>query len=128
MNMCLSQTCMHWLLFVAMAFTVPTFYLLFVVGGWVPYVGLIVIVLRDITVPASLFFLVGVVHLTVYGWLLFAVAGCVARGLSRKDLQMRKILLLTILAMLLFISLIPLYGLGHGGRELHTAYGALMNL
>src|SRR5262245_9242842 len=44
----LSCNSMRWLLFVAMAFTVPVFYFMFVVGGWVSYAGLVLACLPDI--------------------------------------------------------------------------------
>jgi len=116
----MQHTGIRWLIFIGLAAFVPLFYYLAVVGGLLPYGGILLIGLRHLT--DSSFLLFSFVHLTVYGVLLYWLAGLIARALAR--LSGTHVWVATAIVLLLLASLgaMPIYGIAHGHIQWVNAY------
>jgi hypothetical protein len=105
----MSQRATKWVLFAAMVCTVPVLYFMFVVAGVLPLVA----VIRLNFTGVWGFKLFNSLHLLVYGPILYLAAKLVARCLFSLSPRGRTAGTAVALALLLLISLLPIYGLGH---------------
>jgi hypothetical protein len=110
----------RWPLLIGLAAFVPLFYYLAVVGGWLPYGAIFLIAIRNLSDPSFLLF--SLIHLTVYGAVLYWLAGLIARVLIR--LAEGHVWLTTAVALLLLASLgaMPIFGIAHGQIRWASAY------
>jgi hypothetical protein len=110
----------RWLIFIGLAAFVPLFYYLAVVGGFLPYGGILLIGLRHLTDTSFLLF--SFIHLAVYGVLLYWLAGLIARSLDR--LAGKHVWLATagVLLVLAGVGALPIYGIAHGHIKWTNAY------
>ena len=116
----MQHTGIRWLIFIGLAGFVPLVYYLAVVGGLLPFGGILLIGLRHLT--DSSFLLFSFVHLTVYGVLLYWLAGLIARTLTR--LAGKYVLVATVVVLLLLagVGSMPIYGIAHGHIQWVNAY------
>jgi hypothetical protein len=114
------HTAIRWLILAGLAAFVPLFYYLAVVGGFLPYGGILLIGLRHLTDASFLLF--SFIHLTVYGALLYWLSGFMARTLTR--LAGRHVWIATAIALFLLagVGAMPLYGIAHGHIRWVNAY------
>src|SRR2546427_12297780 len=83
----ISLRTMQWTLFAAMSATVPLLFFAFVVGGFLP---LLFIALAVLMSPDYMWWLLGGIHLAVYGPILFLASRLVAKFLlGRPESQQR---------------------------------------
>ncbi len=113
------------LLLIAMAFTVPLFYYMFVVGGFVSYAMLFVMTLENILYPFRAVPVIECIHLLAYGWLLYYVSGVVTRFIWKGALPQRIVLLASLLAALALVGTMRIFGVGHSEQAPVTAYAVL---
>lgn len=116
----MQRTYIRWLLLVGLAAFVPLFYFLAVVGGLLPYGGIMLVAIRNLGNASLLGW--SFLHLTVYGALLYWLAGFGARLIDR--LAGRHLWLATAVVLLLLagIGLLPIYGAAHGQIHWMNAY------
>ena len=110
----------RWLIFIGLAAFVPLFYYLAVVGGLLPYGGILLIGLRHLT--DSSFLLFSFVHLTVYGVLLYWLAGLIARAVIRLTGKHVWVATAFVLLLLAGIGTMPIFGIAHGRIQWTSAY------
>ena len=111
---------MRWLIFLGLAAFVPLFYYLAVVGGFLPYGGILVIGLRHLTDASFLIF--SLIHLTVYGALLYWLAGVITRILLKLPKTLAWVATAVVLILLAGVGAMPLYGIAHGHIKWINAY------
>ena len=116
----MQHTCILGLIFIGLAAFVPLFYYLAVVGGLLPYGGILLIGLRHLT--DSSFLLFSFVHLTVYGVLLYWLAGMIARALIRLAGKHVWVATAVVLLLLAGIGSMHIYGITHGRIQWVNAY------
>ena len=114
------QAGIRWLIFLGLAAFVPLFYYLAVVGGFLPYGGILLIGLRHLT--DSSFLLFSFIHLAVYGALLYWLSGFIVRTVTR--LAGKHVWAATAVVLLLLAGLgaMPIYGIAHGHIQWANAY------
>jgi len=108
------------MLFVALAAFVPLPYYLAVVGGLLPYGGMLLIAIRNLSDGSLLLF--SLAHLTIYSVVLYWLAELIARVLVRlADIYMW---ITTVVVLLLFagMGLMPVFGAAHGRIQWTSAY------
>lgn len=110
----------RWLIFTGLAAFVPLFYYLAVVGGFLPYGGILVIGLRHLT--DSSFLLFSSMHLAVYGVLLYWLSGLIARALDRLAGKHVWPATAGVLLVLAGVGALPIYGIAHGNIKWTNAY------
>ena len=98
-----------WLLFVAMAATVPLPYFMFVIAGLLP----LVVVLGLMTTGVWGFKLFNAIHLVIYAPLLYMLAWFLARGLGVLPAGVRILVTLACAIAIALLGALPLYGIGH---------------
>ena len=116
----MQHTGIRWLIFIGLAAFVPLIYYLAVVGGLLPYGGMLLIGLRHLT--DSSFLLFSFVHLTVYGILLYWLAGLIARALTRLAGKHVWVATTAVLLLLAGVGAMPIYGIAHGHIKWVNAY------
>lgn len=116
----MQQVCIRWLIFIGLAAFVPLIYYLAVVGGLLPYGGILLIGLRHLNDPDFLLF--SFVHLSIYGLLLYWLAGLIARILIK--IAGRHVWVATAVVLLLLAGMgaMPIYGIAHGHIKWISAY------
>ena len=107
-------------LFVGLAAFVPLFYYLAVVGGFLPYGGILLIAIRNVTDSSLLWF--SLIHLTVYGAALYWLAEFIARLLIRVAGVHVWPAVAVVLLLLAGIGLLPIFGVAHGQIAWVNAY------
>lgn len=110
----------RWLIFAGLAAFAPLFYYLAVVGGWLPYGGILLIGVRNL--PDQSFLLFSLVHLGVYGLLLYWLSGLIARVLSRLPGAGAWLATAVVLLLLAAIGAMPIFGIAHGRIQWISAY------
>ena len=100
---------MKWVLFCLLATTVPVFYFMFVIAGFLPLIAIVFLSLTDVW-GARIF---DAVHLVVYAPLFYWVAKIISRWLSSFSQRWKLIGFVGISVAIIAISFLPLYGLGH---------------
>jgi hypothetical protein len=110
----------RWVLFAGLAAFVPLFYYLAVVGGLLPYGGILLIAIRNPANSSILWF--SLVHLTIYGVALYWLAEFVARLLIRVAGVHVWLATAVVLLLLSGIGLLPIFGTAHGQIHGVNAY------
>jgi hypothetical protein len=99
-----------WLLFAAMFCAVPVPYFMFVAAGLLPLVA-VARVSAKFESGARLF---DMLHLVVYGTLFYLAARYLTHWLFSRPPRVRMLGVAVALALAVLISLLPVYGVGHG--------------
>ena len=108
------------LVFAGLAAFVPLFYYLAVVGGFLPYGGILLIGLRNLS--DSSLFLFSLVHLGVYGLLLYWLSGLIARLLNRLPGPGAWVATAMVVLLLAGVGALPIFGIAHGHIQWTSAY------
>jgi hypothetical protein len=99
-----------WLLFAAMFCAVPVPYYMFVIAGLLPLIAIFRMSV-DFASGARLF---DMLHLAVYGTLFYLAARYLTHWLFSRPPRVRILGVSVALALAVLISLLPIYGVGHG--------------
>jgi hypothetical protein len=110
------ENLIKWTLFSFMATTVPVFYYMFVVGGFVPLIAIVAMTVFDI---GGVF---NVVHILIYGALFYWIAKAVSGRLARLSRIGRITGVACISAALLGVAFLPVYSLGHHESQTVNLY------
>ena len=102
-----------------MFLTVPVPYFMFVIGGFLPLGTILVLTLA---VPVSF------VHVVLYAPIFYLVSKLLTKGLMLMPSSRRTIALISIHALLMSITFLPIYGVSHGSTEYQTLYRATSDL
>lgn len=116
----MTHTCIRWTLFIGLAAFVPLLYYLAVVGGWLPYGGILLITIRNISDWSIVSF--GLFHLVPYGVLLYWVAGVVTKFIERRASGHAWLATTAVLLLLAGIGALPIFGIAHGHIRWLNAY------
>ena len=116
----MQHTCIRGLIFIGLAAFVPLLYYLAVVGGLLPYGGILLIGLRHLT--DSSFLLFSFVHLTIYGVLLYWLSGLIARVLVRLAGKYMWVATAVVLLLLAGVGSMPIFGIAHGRIQWVNAF------
>src|SRR5712664_1733790 len=117
---------MQWTLFAAMAVTVPLPFFAIVVAGFLPLLVLAVILSSD-----HAWWLLGGIHLAVYGLILFLISRLIAKFILGRPEHQQRYLVGGLVPALLLLGLVPLYGASHGSiafRNVYQIYWQDLNL
>ena len=116
----MKRASIRWLLIAGLAAFTPLFYFLAVVGGFLPYLGILVIGIRNLSDSSLLLF--SFIHLTLYGVVLYVLAGLITRLIIK--LSGGYVWVATAVGLLLLagIGLIPMFGIAHGQIHWMNAY------
>lgn len=114
------RTGIRWLLFVGLAAFVPLLYYLAVVGGLLPYGGILLIAIRNPSNSSILLF--SLVHLTVYGVVLYWLAGLIAQVMNRLARGHAWLATAVVLLLLAGVGAMPIYGAAHGPIHWTSVY------
>lgn len=110
----------RWVIFLGLAAFVPLFYYLAVVGGFLPFGGILLITLRNLKDASLVAF--GLVHLAIYGAALFWLTGLIARFIERRVSDRVWLASLAVFALLAGIGAMPIFGIAHGHIRWESAY------
>jgi hypothetical protein len=116
----MQHTCIRWLVFVGLAAFVPLVYYLAVVGGLLPYGGILLIGIRNLANDSMLVF--SLVHLAMYGVLLYWLSGLIARSLARLAGTRAWLATAVVLLLLAVVGAMPIFGIAHGHIKWTNAY------
>ena len=116
----MQRTYIRGVLFFGLAAFVPLFYYLAVVGGLLPYGGILLIAIRNIRDYSILWF--SLIHLTIYGVALYWLAELIARFLIRVAGGHAWPATAAVLLVLSGIGLLPIFGAAHGQIHWMNAY------
>jgi hypothetical protein len=116
----MQRTCIRWVLFFGLAAFLPLFYYLAVVGGLIPYGGILLIAIRNIGNSSILWF--SLIYLTIYGVALYWLADLIARLLIRVPGGHAWPATVVVLFLLSGIGLLPIFGAAHGQIHWMNAY------
>jgi len=116
----MQRTYVRWVLFGGLATFVPLFYYLAVVGGLLPYGGILLIAIRNLANSSILWF--SLIHLTIYGVALYWLAELIARLLIRVAGVHVWPATAVVLLLLSSIGLLPIFGAAHGQIHWMNAY------
>jgi hypothetical protein len=108
--MTMTPSATKWLLFAIMSCAVPVPYFMFVVAGLLPLVAVLFMSVKF----ASGVRLFDILHLVVYGTLFYLTARYLTHWLFSQPPRVRSIGVAVALALAVLISLLPVYGVGHG--------------
>ena len=110
----------RWLIFAGLAAFAPLFYYLAVVGGFLPYGGILLIGVRNLSDHSFLVF--SLVHLVIYGLLLYWLSGLIARVLSTLPGAGAWLATAVVLLLLAGVGAMPIFGIAHGHIQWISAY------
>jgi len=116
----MNRTHLRGVVFVALGAFVPLFYYLAVVGGLLPYGAILLIAIRNIGNASMLWF--SVVHLALYGALLYWLAGLIGRFLIRVAGSHVSVAAAIVVLLLAGVGLLPIFGVAHGEIRWVNAY------
>jgi hypothetical protein len=116
----MQQNRIRWLIFIGLASFVPLVYYLVVVGGLLPFGGILLITLRNAS--DSSFLLFGLIHLLPYGALLYWLAGLMARIIMKRATAYIWWATAAVLLLLAGVGAMPVFGIAHGHIEGTSAY------
>jgi len=113
----MSESAIKLVLFAALAFSFPCFYIFFVVAGIMPLSLLIYSVILQ---PSSIFFML--LLIIPYGVLFYWVSARVAHTVAckSKTTQQKHLVVGAIVCCAFFITFLPIYGGGHSSLNLHN--------
>jgi hypothetical protein len=106
-------------LFIGLAAFVPLFYYLAVVGGLLPLGGMLVLAMRNPD-PAILWF--SVIHVAIYGPLLYWLAGLLTRLLAKIAGSRVWPATAAVVLLLAGVGALPIFGIAHGHIRWVNAY------
>jgi len=115
----MGERAIRWTLFGVMAATLPVFYFMFVVAGFLPLIE-IVRMLREGPWGFRLF---NGIHIVLYGAIFYVVAWLVARALSRLPVAGQLVAVALIVGAMVSVAFQPIYGIGHSQPPGTTVYG-----
>ena len=116
----MQRTYIRWLLFFGLTAFVPLPYYLAVVGGLLPYGGMLLIAIRNLSNESLLLF--SLAHLTIYGVALYWLAELITRLLVRLVDVYMWITTAVVLLLIAGMGLLPIYGAAHGRIHWTSAY------
>lgn len=116
----MQRTRIRGVVFFGLVAFVPLFYYLAVVGGFLPYGGILLIAIRNIGDSSILWF--SLIHLTIYGAALYWLAELIARLLIRVAGRHAWSATAVVLLLLSGIGLLPIFGIAHGQIRWMNAY------
>ena len=108
------------LLFVGLAAFVPLFFYLAVVGGFLPLAAIAVLAARNLG-DASVLWLC-LIHLAIYGTLLYGLAGLLTQLLYRVAARHVCLATVSLLVLLCGLGSMPVFGVAHGQIKWQSAY------
>ncbi|WP_458237728.1 hypothetical protein [Pseudomonas sp. P5_A2_2] len=111
---------MRCLIFVGLAAFLPLVYYLAVVGGFLPYGGILLITIRNLSDSSLLLF--GLGHLVAYGLMLNWLAQLIARVIARFASAHAWLATTVVLLLLAGIGAMPIFGVAHGHIHWKSAY------
>ena len=114
------RVCIRGLIFAGLAAFVPVFYYLAVVGGFLPYGGILLLGLRHISDPS--FLMLSLAHLALYGLLLYWLSGFIARAVDRLPGAGAWLATAAVVLLLAGIGALPVFGIAHGPIQWTSAY------
>jgi hypothetical protein len=98
----------------------PLVYYIAVVGGFLPYGGIVLITIRNVSNSSLLLF--GAFHLVPYGFMLYWVAGLIARLIARRAAGHAWLATMLVLLLLAGVGAMPIFGIAHGHIDWASAY------
>ena len=107
-------------LFIGLAAFVPLPYYLAVVGGLLPFAGILIIAVRNVADTALLWF--SLTHLAIYGVGLYWMAELIARFLFKVAGSHVWPAAAVVLVLLAIVGLLPIFGIAHGNIDWTNAY------
>jgi len=114
----MSATTAKWTLFFTMAAVVPVFFMMFVTAGFLPLFAIVLMsfsaLVETHVVGAGFMFFIGMIHSLVYGAILYMIALEISYRLRKYPPFQVKEKVLKIVGCLLVLSILPIYGGGHG--------------
>jgi hypothetical protein len=116
----MQRTYIRGVLFVGLAAFVPLFYYLAVVGGLLPYGGILLIAIRNVADSSMLWF--SLIHLAIYGVGLYWLAEFITRLLIRFAGGHVWAATAVVLFLLTGVGLLPIFGIAHGHIHWANAY------
>lgn len=116
----MQRTLIRWAVLVGLAAFLPLFYYLAVVGGLLPYGGILLIAIRNIRDPSILWF--SLIHLTLYGVALYWLADLIARLIIRVAGAHARPATVVVLLLLTGVGMLPIFGIAHGRIHWINAY------
>ena len=116
----MKHVCIRWLIFFGLAAFVPLVYYLVVVGGLLPFGGILLITIRNVSGSSPLWF--GLGHLVMYGALLYWLAGLIRRLIYRFAKPHAWVATAVVLLLLAVVGAMPIFGAAHGQIRWVTAY------
>ena len=90
------------------------------VGGFLPFGGILLLAARNLGDASILLFCL--VHLAIYGVLLYWLAGWLARLLTRLAADHLSWATLLLMLLLCGVGLLPIFGIAHGQIRWQSAY------
>ena len=116
----MQHACIRWLIFIGLAAFVPLVYYLAVVGGLLPYGGILLITIRNFSDSSLLLF--GLGHLVAYGAILYWLARLIAQVINRLAKAHAWLATAAVLLLLAGVGAMPIFGAAHGHIQWATAY------
>lgn len=116
----MQSTYIRGVLFIGLAAFVPLFYYLAVVGGLLPYGGILIIAIRNVADSDLLWF--SLIHLIIYGVGLYWIAVFIARLLIKVAGSHVWPATAVVLLLLAIVGLLPIFGAAHGHIDWTNAY------
>jgi len=110
----------RWIVLLALIAFLPLIYYLAVVGGLLPYGAILLIAIRNIDNSSILLF--SLVHLVVYGLVLYWSADVIARLIIRVAGSHVVLATLSVILLLASMGLLPVFGVAHGQITWISAY------
>jgi hypothetical protein len=114
----MSATTAKWTLFFTMGAVVPVFYVMFVAAGFFPLFAIVLMSLGALmemrVVGAGFIFFIGMIHSLVYGAIFYMIALEISYRLRKYPPFQVQEKVLKIVGCLLLLSMLPIYGGGHG--------------
>jgi hypothetical protein len=109
-----------WAIVLGLALFVPLPYYLAVVGGFIPYAAILLIMMENIADGEMVLF--SLVHLAIYGVLLYWLARLILRLLMKFLISHLVFATVLVLLILMCVGLMPVFGIAHGHINWTNAY------
>lgn len=108
---------MRWLLVASLAVFLPLFYYGGIIGGVLTYAAIAILTAR---VPGLL--MLNAPQLVIYGFLLYLLAGWLARRIERLSPRQQSMAVVVIIATLVGVGILPIFGAAHGSIQFTDVY------